>query len=96
MPEAPPIAVAMSGGVDSSTVAALLARQGRPVVGLTMQLWNQRRLPEIASEGGGTGRGCPNCPRTVGCPPHRAAAARSTTCTTPAASPNRSAFRITW
>src|SRR3974377_825157 len=53
-----PIAVAMSGGVDSSTVAALLARQGRSVVGLTMQLWNQRRLPEIANEAGGTGRCC--------------------------------------
>lgn len=37
-------AVAMSGGVDSSTVAALLQARGRPVVGLTMQLWNQRRL----------------------------------------------------
>jgi tRNA-specific 2-thiouridylase len=57
MPELP-IAVAMSGGVDSSTVAALLVRQGRRVVGLTMQLWNQRRLPEIANEGGGTGRCC--------------------------------------
>lgn len=38
------IAVAMSGGVDSSTVAALLRDQGHPLVGLTMQLWNQRRL----------------------------------------------------
>jgi tRNA-specific 2-thiouridylase len=38
------IAVAMSGGVDSSTVAALLHTQGEPIVGLTMQLWNQRRL----------------------------------------------------
>lgn len=37
-------AVAMSGGVDSSTVAALLHAAGRPIVGLTMQLWNQRRL----------------------------------------------------
>ena len=44
-PIAAPIAVAMSGGVDSSTVAALLARRRPPVVGLTMQLWNQRRLP---------------------------------------------------
>ena len=46
-----PIAVAMSGGVDSSAAAALLREQGRSVVGLTMQLWNQRRLPEIAPEG---------------------------------------------
>jgi len=41
------VAVAMSGGVDSSTVAAVLQEQGRPVIGLTMQLWNQRRLPEL-------------------------------------------------
>jgi tRNA-specific 2-thiouridylase len=39
-----PIAVAMSGGVDSSTVAAMLRAEGRQVIGLTMQLWNQRRL----------------------------------------------------
>jgi len=38
------IAVAMSGGVDSSTVAAILCAEGYKVVGLTMQLWNQRRL----------------------------------------------------
>jgi tRNA-uridine 2-sulfurtransferase len=38
------IAVAMSGGVDSSAVAAMLRAEGRNVVGLTMQLWNQRRL----------------------------------------------------
>jgi tRNA-specific 2-thiouridylase len=38
------IAVAMSGGVDSSTVAAMLRTEGRQVIGLTMQLWNQRRL----------------------------------------------------
>jgi tRNA-specific 2-thiouridylase len=60
MSEAPtpaPIAVAMSGGVDSSAVAAMLVRGGQPVVGLTMQLWNQRRLPELAVEGA-TGRCC--------------------------------------
>jgi tRNA-uridine 2-sulfurtransferase len=38
------IAVAMSGGVDSSTVAVMLCAEGHSVVGLTMQLWNQRRL----------------------------------------------------
>ena len=39
------VAVAMSGGVDSSTVAAMLHHRGQAMVGLTMQLWNQRRLP---------------------------------------------------
>ncbi len=34
----------MSGGVDSSTVAAILRSEGCSIVGLTMQLWNQRRL----------------------------------------------------
>lgn len=38
------IAVAMSGGVDSSTVAAMLKSEGYTLVGLTLQLWNQRRL----------------------------------------------------
>ena len=38
------IAVAMSGGVDSSTVAAMLRAQGSDVVGLTLQLWDQNRL----------------------------------------------------
>jgi tRNA-specific 2-thiouridylase len=52
-----PIAVAMSGGVDSSVVAALLKREGRNIVGLTMQLWNQRRLPQL-SPGQSTGRCC--------------------------------------
>src|SRR5438874_12684084 len=44
MPELKTIAVAMSGGVDSSTVAAMLRAQGHNIIGLTMQLWNQRRL----------------------------------------------------
>jgi tRNA-uridine 2-sulfurtransferase len=45
------IAVAMSGGVDSSTVAAILHERGQSIVGLTMQLWNQRRLPELQGDG---------------------------------------------
>jgi tRNA-specific 2-thiouridylase len=48
----------MSGGVDSSVVAGLLKRQGHHVVGLTMQLWNQRRLPDLTPEGGSVGRCC--------------------------------------
>ena len=44
MTESTTIAVAMSGGVDSSTVAAILAHAGSPVVGLTLQLWDQTRL----------------------------------------------------
>ncbi len=59
MPTPKTIAVAMSGGVDSSTVAAMMRAEGHNVIGLTMQLWNQRRLaghegmPEAA-----TGRCC--------------------------------------
>jgi tRNA-specific 2-thiouridylase len=56
--EPTPIAVAMSGGVDSSVVAGLLQRDGHTVVGMTMQLWNQRRLPELHTESGGGGRCC--------------------------------------
>jgi tRNA-specific 2-thiouridylase len=44
MTENKTIAVAMSGGVDSSTAAAILAHEGRTVVGLTLQLWDQTRL----------------------------------------------------
>jgi len=64
------IAVAMSGGVDSSVAAALLAENnstadsnGPPaVVGMTMQLWNQRRLPALlGSEEGEPGRASGRC-----------------------------------
>lgn len=51
-------AVAMSGGVDSSTVAALLHESAEPIVGLTMQLWNQRRLPELQADGPAQHRCC--------------------------------------
>src|SRR4028119_906926 len=51
------LAVAMSGGVDSSVVAAMMSRSGRKVAGFTMQLWNQRRLPDVQTEAA-TGRCC--------------------------------------
>ncbi|MGB2750764.1 MAG: tRNA 2-thiouridine(34) synthase MnmA [Pyrinomonadaceae bacterium] len=45
------IAVAMSGGVDSSAAAALLKEQGHDLVGFTMQLWNQRRGVSVDENG---------------------------------------------
>jgi tRNA-specific 2-thiouridylase len=51
-------AVAMSGGVDSSTVAAIMRDRGDAIVGLTMQLWNQRRLPALDSVGHNGHRCC--------------------------------------
>jgi tRNA-specific 2-thiouridylase len=45
------IAVAMSGGVDSSAAAAILREQGHDLVGFTMQLWNQRRGINVDENG---------------------------------------------
>src|SRR3954453_8684273 len=45
------IAVAMSGGVDSSAAAAILKAQGHDLVGFTMQLWNQRRNINVNENG---------------------------------------------
>lgn len=45
------IAVAMSGGVDSSSAAALLKKEGHELVGFTMQLWNQRRNVNVDENG---------------------------------------------
>ncbi len=65
------IAIAMSGGVDSSMAAALLAENnssgassGSPaVVGMTMQLWDQRRLPAMMDleEGAAPARASGRC-----------------------------------
>ncbi len=52
------VAVAMSGGVDSSTVAAMLHDRGQNMIGLTMQLWNQRRLPQEESSAPAQHRCC--------------------------------------
>ena len=41
MPGLPKVAVAMSGGVDSSVAAALLVEQGYPVIGLMLRLWSE-------------------------------------------------------
>ncbi|MFN2385822.1 MAG: asparagine synthase-related protein, partial [Thermoanaerobaculia bacterium] len=46
------IAVAMSGGVDSSVAALLLREEGHEVVGLSMQLWDH------SGDAGRTGRCC--------------------------------------
>ena len=46
------VAVAMSGGVDSSVAALLVKEQGHEVVGLSMQLWDH------SSDSGRTGRCC--------------------------------------
>jgi tRNA-specific 2-thiouridylase len=39
------VAVAMSGGLDSSVTAWMLARAGRPVIGLSMLLWDHADQP---------------------------------------------------
>ena len=45
------IAVAMSGGVDSSTAAALLREQGHEVIGLTLSLWDYTAVNLAAGRG---------------------------------------------
>lgn len=63
------VAVAMSGGLDSSVAAWLLARQDPSVIGLSMLLWDETAesaestepsspLPTVGSAGGSSGRCC--------------------------------------
>lgn len=44
------VAVAMSGGVDSAVAAALLAREGHTIIGLTLRLWSEDHGPEQTRE----------------------------------------------
>jgi tRNA-specific 2-thiouridylase len=46
------IAIALSGGVDSSVAAALLLREGHDVVGITLQQWPRGDEEESARHGG--------------------------------------------
>jgi tRNA-specific 2-thiouridylase len=47
------VAVAMSGGVDSSVAAALLRERGHSVLGVTMRLWREAPLPGERDEPSG-------------------------------------------
>jgi tRNA-uridine 2-sulfurtransferase len=47
----------MSGGVDSSTAAAILKESGYDLVGFSMQLWDQRKSG-VEGEKAGFGRCC--------------------------------------
>ena len=44
------IVVAMSGGVDSSVAAALVAEQGYDVQGVSLRMWEENRGPRVCSD----------------------------------------------
>ena len=67
------VVVALSGGVDSSTVAALLVECGYDVVGMMMRLWSEPPPPSLSlSDGGREGEGGNRC-----CSPESVADARA-------------------
>lgn len=58
MTHKPPIAVALSGGVDSAVAAALLAEEGHPVFGITMTLPEWAPPPEGEAPADAAARVC--------------------------------------
>ena len=59
------IVVAMSGGVDSSVAAALLAEQGHEVVGVSMQLYDRSDTDQDGSLTFGAGQTSLSIPMLV-------------------------------
>ena len=59
------IVVAMSGGVDSSVVAALAHASGAEVIGITLQLSGRRTSPSCSSPSGSASTGVGSFPSNM-------------------------------